>query len=57
MNISQSVMAPNKKGDYFSTSGELIFQKFAKKDPLTGAYEKGFYGLPTPMEVSQDLMV
>ena len=50
-------MAPNKKGDYFSTSGELIFQKFAKKDPVTGAYEKGFYGLPTAMEVSQDLMV
>jgi len=39
-----------------STSGELIFKKFVKLDEQVGFYEKGYFGLPTPLEVSQDLM-
>ncbi len=51
MHLEAALDVPLKKCDYFSTSGELIFKKYAKKQ------EKGFYGLPTSLEVAQDLIV
>ncbi|TNV78379.1 hypothetical protein FGO68_gene2397 [Halteria grandinella] len=57
VHIEESAKVPQKKCDYFSTSGELIFRKNVKKDEDSGSYEKGYFGLPTPMEVSQDIMV
>jgi hypothetical protein len=52
LHIGAAWHLPQKKCDYFSTSGELIFRKNVKKDEESGAYEKGYYGLPSPMEVS-----
>jgi hypothetical protein len=37
-------------------SGKLRVWRFEIMSFL-GSYEKGFFGLPTPMEVSQDIMV
>ena len=51
IHIDQTLGLPHKKYDYFSQSGELIFKKLVKKS------EKGFYGLPSALEVSQDIIV
>ena len=56
LHVGQAWHLPQKKCDYFSTSGELIFRGNVKRDEESGSYEKGYFGLPSPMEVSHDLM-
>ena len=51
VNIEHGVGLPQKNSDYFSMSGERIFNSFVKDK------EKGFYGLPTALEVCQDIIV
>ena len=57
LHIAQSRGVPQKKSEYFSTSGELIFTGNVKRDEDSGSYEKGYFGLPTGREVATDLMV
>jgi hypothetical protein len=56
LHIGQAWHLPQKSCDYFSTSGELIFRGNVRRDEDSGSYEKGFFGLPSPLEVSHDLM-
>jgi hypothetical protein len=44
--MEEAINIPQKKCDYFSISGEKLFQKKVKK------IEKGYFGLPTALEVS-----
>jgi hypothetical protein len=57
LHVSQARGVPQKKCEYFSTSGELIFTGNVKRDEDSGSYEKGYYGLPTGREVATDLMI
>lgn len=41
----------HKKSDYYSESAERIYTTFVTNK------DQGYYGLPTPMEVAQDVII
>ena len=51
LHMAPCLSLPQKKADYCSLTAERIFTLNTKKK------EKGYYGLPTALEVGQDLIV